>query len=1066
MTHIRLWMLAAILTICGTMNGFAQQPEDLRGIPGTWFFLAKLDNPVDTLLILPSNIQPPKKVIALVKDEHGLFMFNTRLTEPCDYSIFTPPSVDIDDFFSFNVHAEPGEVLSVQGCFDVNKPVYGLTFRGSRYYKDYADAFMRLNAPPQEEKDEESDSVLIVIDGKMLPKSMNPQLLNHIPRRYTGEDEPKGVLQQSLAEGKLKDDLQPYFVERKQYIDSIRVLIDVAATAIYGSPGRYGAIEITTRPFLSVAMPSPKESEARRLTHLLNLYKSEFRGIGGYSLFRKNGFIYNGGNHVFDPDLFDTPVEEHFFGQITRQHGHSRDEGFGLVSSDAHGIYVPLIREVEVELPGSVDEAHFDSIVNDIRQAARQADKSIERTDDSLVRLAFIFGGKVKEGKPHRLNAYQETARNPIVKESRFYFTPDKKAASYWLAEVYFKTTGPRRLVMHLLSVDKLYASDCPAILEKRCHVEGTVLDENGQPMPDALVDGNYIEPSDASGVRTDKNGHFDLWLPYHETRVRASKVGYLRGFSKLADTAPITIRLTPKTSPKSQPSLIKAVHTTKEGAVKAGDKISGTVSDDIGPLMGVSVCEIDARGHIVKSAVTDINGHFVMKVRNPENRLRFSYVGMITEKRAIDKKEYKIIMEPSMNPSFPHSTDGQSGYRYIPVDGQRRVNNKGLPIPLREGSNVTERISMADYEGLGIVEDGEGVSNENNPRVLISLTDEEQALVMPVNDLGFDLLRKVGADENILLSPLGMTYALGLINNGAAGETRRQINKVLDCDDKGTDKFNSFCRKMLTEAPRIDRLTQMEITNEFYSHKSNKPKPIFTKVAKDDYNTQFMESDNGDPLNFSLVNTINFKGVWTDKFHKDDTQDEVFKGEDGKEQTVPMMNQTRQFFYTENDLCQTLCLPYSNEAYQMIVLLPKEGKTVSEVVQSLTADGWQRMGAQMRKVLVDVKLPRFESSSDVELTSVMSALGMSDAFQRNRADFSNLFELKSHIGMISQVGRIKVDETGTEATIAEVLQGRIVGLDIVPPDSVKFYATHPFLYVIREVSTGAIFFIGQYMGT
>jgi serpin B len=1056
-------MLAAILTISGTMNGFAQQPEDLRGIPGTWFFLAKLDNPVDTLLIIPSDATTPTKAITLAKNKDGLFMFNTRLTEPCNFVILTPPN-DSDIFFYFNVHAEPGEVLSVQGCYDVNKPVYGLSFRGSRYYKDYAEVFMSLNQPPQEEKDEESDSVLIVIDGEMLPKSMNPQLLNHIPRRHTVEGEEKGVLQQSIAEGKLKSDLQPYFLERDQYIDSIRTLIDVNATAKYGKPGRYGAIEITTRPFLSVAMPSPKESEARRLTYLLDKYNGEFLGFGSYSLFRKDGYIY-GESSIFDPDLFDTPVEEHFFGLLTRQHGHSRQEIFGLVSSDAHGIYVPLVREVEIELPSSVDESHFNDVVNAIRQAAAQADKSIERTD-SLVRMAFIFGGKVKEGKPRRLNAFQETKRNPIVKESRFYFTPNKKAASYWLAEVYYKTTGPRRLVMHLLSVDKIYTSDCPSILEKRFHVEGTVLDENGQPMPDAVVDGNIQEPSDAGGVRTDKNGHFDLWLPYNETpQVRASKVGYLRGFSRPADNTPITIRLTPKTSPKSQPSLIKAVHTTKEGAVKAGDKISGTVSDDIGPLMGVSVCEIDARGHIVKSAVTDINGHFVMKVRNPENRLRFSYVGMITEKRAIDKKEYKIIMEPSMNPSFPHSTDGQSGYRYIPVDGQRRVNNKGLPIPLREGSNVTERISMAEYEGLGIVEDGEGVSNENNPRVLISLTDEEQALVMPVNDLGFDLLRKVGADENILLSPLGMTYALGLINNGAAGETRRQINKVLGCDDKGTDKFNSFCRKMLTEAPRIDRLTQMEITNEFYSHKSNKPKPIFTKVAKDDYNTQFMESDNGDPLNFSLVNTINFKGVWTDKFHKDDTQDEVFKGEDGKEQTVPMMNQTRQFFYTENDLCQTLCLPYSNEAYQMIVLLPKEGKTVQDVAQSLMADSWEKMYDQMKRITVDVKLPRFESSSEVNLTRVISAL-MPNAFDMKKADFSNLFDWKSYIAMIKQTGRIKVDETGTEASVVTALQGRIMGLDLAPPEVIYFHATHPFLYFIREWSTGAIFFVGQYMGS
>ena len=146
-------MLAAILTISGTMNGFAQQPEDLRGIPGTWFFLAKLDNPVDTLLIIPSDATTPTKAITLAKNKDGLFMFNTRLTEPCNFVILTPPN-DSDIFFYFNVHAEPGEVLSVQGCYDVNKPVNGLSFRGSRYYKDYAEVFMSLNQPPQEEKDE------------------------------------------------------------------------------------------------------------------------------------------------------------------------------------------------------------------------------------------------------------------------------------------------------------------------------------------------------------------------------------------------------------------------------------------------------------------------------------------------------------------------------------------------------------------------------------------------------------------------------------------------------------------------------------------------------------------------------------------------------------------------------------------------------------------------------------------------------------------------------------------------------------------------------------------------
>ena len=489
------------------------------------------------------------------------------------------------------------------------------------------------------------------------------------------------------------------------------------------------------------------------------------------------------------------------------------------------------------------------------------------------------------------------------------------------------------------------------------------------------------------------------------------------------------TIKRMKKLEPEKQPTAKK---TKKAKAVKAGGKISGTVSDEAGPLMGATVCEIEANGRIVNSAITDINGHFTMKVLNPQNRLRFSYVGMRTVIHDINRTKFRIVMKSA---------------------------TQIVDVPV-----MPKNFSMEELERFGIVEDEEGVLNENNPRVHINLTDEEQTLVTPVNDLGFNMFRKVGTNESILLSPLGMTYALGLINNGAAGKTRTQINKVLGCNDMGADKVNGFCRKMLTEAPRIDKLTTMEITNEFFSPKSYKLKSAFKEVATDKYDTQFNEMES-DRLTYTLVNTINFKGVWTDKFRKANTRDEVFKGEDGKEQTVPMMNRMHKYFYTENDLYQALCLPYSNGAYQMIVLLPKEGKTVQEVAQSLTADSWEKMYDKMKRVDVDVKLPRFESSSEVDLTGVMSALGMSNAFSMEKAEFKNLFDLQSCIKMIMQKGRIKVDETGTEAIVATLLQGRITGLDLVQPDTVCFYATHPFLYFIREWSTGTIFFIGQYMG-
>ena len=493
--------------------------------------------------------------------------------------------------------------------------------------------------------------------------------------------------------------------------------------------------------------------------------------------------------------------------------------------------------------------------------------------------------------------------------------------------------------------------------------------------------------------------------------------------------------------------------------ALKAGDKISGTVNDVNGPLMGALGCGIDVNGRSVASTVTDSLGMFTIKIKSPQDSLRISYVGMKTMKVAINPSYVQFHQIPHYHFELVNVSP-QRDLKML----RRQTAHRNLPIPQREVTNAVMPFSMKEIEAFEIEAEGDGVPNENNPRIQVSLSDEEQTLVMSVNDLGFNLFRKVGASESILLSPLGMTYALGLINNGAAGKTRTQINQVLGCDDKKAANINKFCRKMLTETPKLDKLATIDISNEFTSHKNIQPKPAFKEVAKDSYDTKFMASES-DQLKFTLVNTINFKGIWTDKFSKAYTQDEMFKGEDGKEQTVPMMNQTHQFFYTENDLCQTLCLPYSNGAYQMIVLLPKEGKTVKEVAQSLTADSWEKMYDQMRRVRVDVKLPRFESESEVNLTGIMSAL-MPNAFNMKKADFSNLFDLESCIEMIKQKGRIKVDETGTEAWVATALQGRIAGLDFTKPETIVFHATHPFLYFIREWSTSTIFFIGQYMGT
>ena len=409
-----------------------------------------------------------------------------------------------------------------------------------------------------------------------------------------------------------------------------------------------------------------------------------------------------------------------------------------------------------------------------------------------------------------------------------------------------------------------------------------------------------------------------------------------------------------------------------------------------------------------------------------------------------------------------------------------------------------------------------EPLPNENNERKDISLTRAEQELVNCNNDFAFNLFRTVNTISDYIqpetvtsimpggcvvgrwdtrsqiLSPISITYALGMLNNGAAGETQAEINKVLGFGDTGADGINAFCRKMLTEAPNLDKLTKVMIANTIYMNKGYQLKSDFITKAKNFYDAEpetrdfydgktrdvinqwgndhtegmipeVLKEDEFDPRAVSyLLNTIYFKGAWAEKFDKNNTKDETFKTESGEKKKVPMMHQEHEFNYTETEDCQALCLPYGNNAYRMTILLPKEGKSISDVANTLTKETWQRY-QWMGNAIVDVKLPRFESQSDVDLKKVMALLGMPKAFSP-AAEFPDFCNGSTYIDLMKQVAKIKLNEEGTEAAAVTVI-GMIKTSIPSEPQHVNFHATRPFLYVISEQSTGAIFFIGQYMG-
>ena len=116
---------------------------------------------------------------------------------------------------------------------------------------------------------------------------------------------------------------------------------------------------------------------------------------------------------------------------------------------------------------------------------------------------------------------------------------------------------------------------------------------------------------------------------------------------------------------------------------------VHGVVSDDMGPLMGATVCEIDGTGRIINSAITDLNGNFTMKVKNPKDKIRFSYVGLKTQTLPINQTSYKVNMVSATQ------------IKEVVVQSKKRVKGNGLPIPEREVSNATQTFSMKEVEGL-----------------------------------------------------------------------------------------------------------------------------------------------------------------------------------------------------------------------------------------------------------------------------------------------------------------------------------------------------------------------------
>ena len=391
-----------------------------------------------------------------------------------------------------------------------------------------------------------------------------------------------------------------------------------------------------------------------------------------------------------------------------------------------------------------------------------------------------------------------------------------------------------------------------------------------------------------------------------------------------------------------------------------------------------------------------------------------------------------------------------------------------------------------------------ENVENPAQSREFISIghdvletldpeTDESWDNVL-IGDFGVRLFQASFEEgRNTLISPYSVLAALSMTANGAEGDTLRQMEEVLGQskgslnswykfgreednvlhlangiwfrDDPGLAVKEEFLQKNaecfhagIYKAP-FDATTLQDINSFVEDHTDGMIKDILDKIPEEAV--------------MYLVNALAFEAQWQEIYRENQVHENTFTTEDGREQDIELMY-SEENWYLENDLATGFLKPYKGgktDHYAFAALLPKEGVTVAELVEGLDGKQLQSFLANPQKVMVNAAIPKFQVEFDTEMGEILTAMGMSDAFDSSAADFSGLGTSDDGNIYLSRVIHktfISVAEKGTKAGAATVIEAADeCAMEI---EIKRVILDRPFLYMIVDTTSNTPIFIGAQM--
>jgi serine protease inhibitor len=363
-------------------------------------------------------------------------------------------------------------------------------------------------------------------------------------------------------------------------------------------------------------------------------------------------------------------------------------------------------------------------------------------------------------------------------------------------------------------------------------------------------------------------------------------------------------------------------------------------------------------------------------------------------------------------------------------------------------------------------------------------------------NDFATDLYAQLAPSNegNLFFSPYSITTVLAMTYNGARGQTATQMSQVLHftLGNKQQDAGLAALSGELDNSSKVHgaRVYDLALANSLWVQIGFPFKNTFIQTVQRYFGAEIQRAnfaknadqavekiDNwvaektgdliqdlipqgGLPANtrLVLVNAIYFQGKWASAFDPSQTTDQPFHVDAQNDDTVAMMNQTEAIPYLENDQLQMAELPYVGDKLSMVVLLPAAVDGLADLEANLTADQLNKWIGQMSSTAMGVSLPKFQMTSQFELSDALSTMGMPAAFS-SKADFSGMSNTGGlQIGSVIHKAFVDVSETGTKAAAATEVGVGILARTASP----AFVADHPFIFVIRDRTSGAILFMGR----